>query len=113
MVKISKNSNIFFSRMFLELLLFVIYSRMRRGCIGKQQVEFLHSRFCTYFPDFDNLFRKGSIIYAQIRRGAKMSLKVSRRLLKIDVTNPYAGILSNTRTWLLCGSEYAHDLLDE
>lgn len=69
--------------MFLELLLFVNYSQMCRGCIGKQQVEFLHSRFCTYFPDFDKLFRKGSIIYAQIRLGAKMSLKVSRRLINV------------------------------
>ena len=31
MVKISKNSNIFCSRMFLELLLFVNYSQSRNG----------------------------------------------------------------------------------
>jgi hypothetical protein len=47
-------------------------------------MEFLHSRFCTCFPDFDNLFYQGSRIYAQILVGAKKSLKVSRRLIKIS-----------------------------
>jgi hypothetical protein len=68
--------------MFLELLLFVNYSQMRRGCISKQQVEFLHSRFCAYFPDFDNLFREGSRIYAQICVGG--SRQTTRRLRNIS-----------------------------
>jgi hypothetical protein len=68
--------------MFLELLLFVIYSQMLRGCISKAEKEFLHSYFCTYFPDFDNLFRKGSRIYAQIRVGG--SRQTTRRLCNIS-----------------------------
>lgn len=70
--------------MFLELLLFVNYSQIRRGYISKKQVELLHSTFCKYFPDFDNLFRAGSCIYAEILVGAKNSRQVSRILLKIS-----------------------------
>jgi hypothetical protein len=68
--------------MFLELLLFVNYSQMLRGCMNKAEMEFLHSYFCTYFPDFDNLFRKGSRIYAQIRVGG--SRQTTRRLCNIS-----------------------------
>ena len=70
--------------MFLELLLFVNYSRICRGCVCKADEESLHAHFCKYFPDFDKLFRTGSSIYAGILVGAKKTQRVSRRLLKIS-----------------------------
>ena len=70
--------------MFLELLLFVIYSRMILFC-GTSQNNIITSLFRTYFPDFDRQLRIGSRIYADILVGAKTSrrLSASRRLLKI------------------------------
>ena len=96
--------------MFLELLLFVNYSRIYRGCVCKADEESLHAHFCKYFPDFDKLFRTGSSIYAAILFGSKKPQRVSRRLLKISKMFGMSQILMRR---FLCSSESSHDLLDD